>query len=233
MLITSWKVRAGMPAALVLFLLAGPTFAQSVIAPPLTKGGEPVAPPPRGGAGGGGGGGGGGGANQAPVISSISAVQVAGRKFRIYGKVTDDTPATCGVVLSGAASGVVLCDASGNFDGIFDVETPGAATAVAGDGQLNSAPVNLMLGNAAPTITVRAVHGANDTVTFSGTVGDEVPAGLVVTLAGGPGVAGTSAIVLADGTWSVPVTLASGATGTVTATVTDWYGLTGSASTTY
>src|SRR5438067_12876340 len=155
MSITCWKMRAGAPVALALFLLAVPAAVAQDSGGGLVP---PISPPPSGG-GSGGGGPGGGGLNLAPVISSISSAQVAGRKFRIYGKVTDDTPASCGVVLSGAASGVVLCDASGNFDGVFDVETPGAATAVAGDGQLSSAPVNLNLANAAPTITLRITRG--------------------------------------------------------------------------
>ena len=213
---------AGGPAALVVMLLAVP----SAVAQMSTKGpGLPAPPPPPGS---GQDGGGGGGANVAPTILSISAVQVAGQKFRIYGRVSDDTPASCGVVLSGAASGVVLCDASGNFDGVFDVATPGVATAVAGDGQLQSAPANVNLGNAAPTISMTITHGPDGSVTFSGTVGDEVPAGLVVTLTGGAGVSG-SAIVLASGAWSTTMTLPPGATGTATAKVTDWYGLTATA----
>jgi hypothetical protein len=218
----SRKVRAGGLAALVVVLMAAPSaLAQgSINGPPL----PPPPPVPRGG--------GFGTVNTAPVISSITAVQVAGQKFHIYGKVTDDTPGSCGVVVSGAASGVVLCDASGNFDGVFDVTTPGAATAVAGDGQLQSAPVNLNLGNAAPTISMTITHGANGVLTISGHVGDEVPAGLVVTFTGNNGISG-SAIVLADGSWSSTATVPDGATGTVTANVSDWYGLTGTATATY
>jgi hypothetical protein len=60
-----------------------------------------------------------------------------------------------------------------------------------------------------------------------------VPAGLVVTLSGTRAVNGKTAIVLADGSWSVTVTVFSGSHGNVTAKVTDWYGLTGQASTSY
>lgn len=87
-------------------------------------------------------------------------------------------------------------------------------------------------GNVAPTITMTITHGPNGIVTFSGKVTDEMPAGLVVILTGGPGVSG-SAIVLADGTWSTTLVLSEGATGTATATVTDWGGLTGTATGTY
>lgn len=208
---SSWKVRTGSAAALVSLLLAA--------APATAQGRPPV--------------GGGGGYNPPPVIASITAVQVANKKFRIYGTVTDNTPGTCGVVMSGAASGVVLCNALGQFDGVFDVPTLGAATAVAGDGQSSSQPSNLNLGNGPPTTTHSAVHGENGAITFSGQVMDEAPGGLVVTITGGPGLAGTSAIVLANGSWSVTVTLPLGSTGTATATVTDWYGLTGTRSTPY
>jgi hypothetical protein len=80
---------------------------------------------------------------------------------------------------------------------------------------------------AGPTITMTITHGPNGAVIFSGTVSAAAPAGLVVTLSGGPGVSG-SAIVLADGTWSITLTLPPGATGTATATVTDVGGRTGS-----
>lgn len=219
----SWysrRVRAGGLAALVVVLLAAPSA--------FAKGPPPPPPPPPPVVGGGGGGLG----NTAPVIASITAVQVAGQKFHIYGRVADDTPASCGVVLTGAASGVVLCDASGNFDGVFDVPTPGAATAVAGDGQLQSAPVNLNLGNIAPVISMTITHGANGALTISGQVGDEVPAGLVVTFTGNNGISG-SAIVLANGSWSATATVPDGATGSVTATVTDWYGLKGTTTANY
>jgi hypothetical protein len=176
------------------------------------------------------GGGSGSSGNQAPVIVSLTAVQVPGKKFRISGRVADETPASCGVVISGAASGVTLCDANGNFDAIYDVATPGDITAIAGDGQLSSTPVGLTLGNAAPTTTIRAVRSGGQW-TFSGTVTDEAPAGLTVTLSGAPGLNGRTATVAADGTWSITLILFSQAQGIANATVTDWYGLTGRAST--
>jgi len=202
MSIASWKVRAALPVALAL-AWAG-----------LSVRGDD------------------GGTNNPPVIASITAVQVAGQKFRIYGTVTDEAPGGCTVILSGAANQYVSCDASGNFDGIFDVPTPGAATAVAGDGVQGSQPVNLNLTNAAPTMLVQAATRGN-TLVVNGQVTDEVPAGLVVTLSGSRAVNGKTAIVLADGSWSVSVSILSGTHGTVTAKVTDWYGLTGQASNSY
>ena len=204
MSLASWKVRAGLSAGLLIVMLG------ASLAPADTVGGV----------------------NKAPVILSLTAVQVAGQKYRISGTVADETPASCGVVITGAASGVALCDAQGNFDAVFDVAAPGAITAVAGDGQLSSAPVGLTLTNAAPTTTIQ-VRRVENILRFSGTVTDEVPAGLTVTLSGATWLNGTSATVTANGTWSVSVSSRPGSAGTATATVTDWYGLTGSASTAY
>jgi len=164
--------------------------------------------------------------NGAPVITSISARQVPGQKFRIWGHVSDETPANCGVVVTGAANGVAMCNSNGDFDGIFDVATPGNATATPGDGVQSGQSRTVALTNVAPTVTVTAVQGANNTWTFRGTVGDEAPEGLIVTLSGSSGLNGTTATVPAGGGWTVTVTLPAGASGMVTATVTDWYGLT-------
>jgi len=175
-----------------------------------------------------------GGGNNPPVLLSLAAQQVAGQRFRIYGRVADETPASCGVVITGAANGVALCDAAGNFDAIFNVPAPGMINAVVGDGQLQSGTSMLALTNGAPTVGgFIAVQGAGNTWTFSGTVGDEAQDGLTVTLSGPAGVSGASATVQANGSWSVTLTLPEGTGGNVTATVTDWYGLTGAAYTTF
>jgi hypothetical protein len=145
--------------------------------------------------------------------------------------VDDDTPATCGVVITGAANGVAMCDANGNFDAVYDVPTPGAITAVPGDGTQSGDPVTAVLANAPPTVSVMAVQGPGNTWTFSGSVGDECPEGLTVTLSGPAGVNGATATVGAGGSWSVTVTVGPGAYGWVTATCTDWYSETGSGQT--
>src|SRR5918993_637795 len=130
MSIASWKVRAGLPVALVLVLACAP--AQAQVSGGMTDGMSATVP------------------NAKPAISSITTVQVPGQKFRIYGTVTD-----------------------------------------------------------------------------------EAPAGLVVTLSGARAVNGLTAIVLANGTWSTVANIPTGNHGTITAKVTDWYGLTGSRSAAY
>jgi hypothetical protein len=203
----AWKVRAALAAGLVAVLgFTAPASAQfgGLEGDPITVG---------------------------PSITSLSAVQVPGRKFRISGHVFGGTPGRVGVVITGAANGVAMCNGNGDFDAIYDVPTPGAITAVAGDGTNQSAPVNASLVNNAPTVEVIAVQGPGNTWTFSGSVGDECPAGLTVSLGGPAGVNGASATVGEDGSWSVTVTVAPGTSGLVTATVADWYDLTGSGQT--
>jgi hypothetical protein len=162
------------------------------------------------------------------MIISLNAEQLPGKKFRIFGTVADNTPQSCSVAITGAATGSAGCDASGNFSKVFDVAAPGRITAIATDGTFLSDSAIHDLTNVAPTINdFIAVGGPNNTWTFSGTVGDEAAMGLTVTLSGPPGVQGASALVQANGTWSITLTLAPGTGGMVTATVTDWYGLTG------
>lgn len=203
MFIASWKVRAGLPVALVFGLACAPAFGQEL------------------------------GGNTKPVIASITAVQVPGQKFRISGTVTDDTPGSCSVTIIGSANGTVACNATGQFSAIFDVPLLGSSTATASDGAQNSDTVSLTVTNAAPSTTCQPVVGPGNILTISGHVTDEAPAGLTVILSGSRGVNGLSAIVLANGNWSVSTSIPPGSHGTVTATVTDWYGLNGSGSGTY
>jgi len=211
------KLRAGVPAAALMLLVLG-TQRSLASPPPPTQPPPPVpivvAP--------------GGLISTPPILLSLSSQQVPGQKFRIYGRVADANPANCGVVITGAATGVATCDANGYFDAIFNVATPGAIQAVVGNGQAQSAPSAGMLTNAGPAVAgLTAVQGAGNTWTFSGTVTDEAPAGLTVTLTGPPGVNGATATVGANGSWSVTLTLPEGTSGNLTATVTDWYGLQG------
>lgn len=221
MLLASRKACALIGGAVLIVGFATPGHAQ--YAPPASTPSSPPpgsfgAPPPP--------------ANNPPMIVSLQQQQIAGQRYRIFGRVADETPQSCGVVISGAASGVVLCDASGNFDGVFSVATPGQIQAVAGDGSAQSGQSVLNLTNDAPTVgNFIAVQGPNNAWTFSGTVTDEAPGGLTVTLAGPTGVQGASAVVQVNGNWSITLSLAPGTSGTVTATVSDWYGRTGSATT--
>jgi hypothetical protein len=197
-------VRAGVPVALLLAWACAPAQADTI-------GGLP------------------------PVITGLSATQVPGQKFTISGRVADNNPGSCTVTISGVASGTTTCDAQGDFSVTLAVPTLGNISVVASDGTLNSTAAGLNLINGAPGITMQAVRNGAQ-VTFSGSVADEAPAGLTVTLSGTRAVNGRTATVAADGSWSITVTILAGnggSGGNVTATVTDWYGQTGQAYTSY
>jgi len=208
MTIATWKVRAGFAAA-VLCVLA---FADTALA--QSGGGGGMGPPLP---------------NGPPMIVGLQSMQVPGAKFTISGRVADETPGSCTVTFTGAANATALCDSGGNFSVTVNVPVLGLVTVVASDGQLSSDPAAFNLANAAPTTTVTAIHGFGNNWTIGGTVGDEAPLGLTVTLSGHPAVRGRTATVLANGNWSITVTMTS--FGIVNASVTDWYGLTGTAST--
>ena len=78
-------------SALLLFAFTSSSNAQFPPSPTPIGGGSKLPPPI-------------GGENNAPVIISLQQQQVAGQKFRIFGSVADETPQSCGVVISGAAS---------------------------------------------------------------------------------------------------------------------------------
>jgi hypothetical protein len=216
---TSWMLRAALASGLAVLLAHAPIASAQ---PGNGLGGTDnggAANPPR-----------------APSITSINTQQVPGQKFRVYGRVDDDTPGTCGVEIRDAATdipmGIAMCDAHGNFDYTVNVPVvPVSIKAIPGDGSQSGPPVVRNLANNAPSVTVSAVQGPNNTWNFRGNVGDECPEGMIVTLAGPAGVNGVTATVLANGAYSVTVTLSPNASGQVTATTTDWYGQTGSGST--
>src|SRR5262245_51410159 len=81
MFLPQWRGRAGTTAAALLFVLSLCPSAPAQLPPPAGKGI-------------------GSNANNPPVIISLDATQVAGRKFRIFGRVADETPGNCGVVIS-------------------------------------------------------------------------------------------------------------------------------------
>jgi hypothetical protein len=83
--------------------------------------------------------------------------------------------------------------------------------------------------NQPPQISVSAVPQGPGLWKISGTVTDETPSGLIVNVSG-PGFANTFTTTVAGGAYSIVVQTVG--SGTVTVTVTDPGGLTGTASTT-
>ena len=165
--------------------------------------------------------------NPPPVITTLTFQQVSGRQFKLTGAVTDNTPGPFAMTFTGAVAGTANSANDGTFSYTGPVATLGAATAVAQDSLLaNSNPVSVTLTNNPPRLIGVAVTalGSNQ-YRFDGRVDDEAPAGLTVTFAGLPSLAGQSANVSANGFFSFSATLQSGETGTATVAVTDWYGL--------
>ncbi len=205
--------RSGGLVALLLLVAAGDLAAQ----------GPPPRRPPVGG----------GNLNNPPAVTTLSVAQLPNKQFQISGTVTDETPGGCTVTISGAASGTVSVASNGQFSGTFNVPSLGAISAVANDGTQNGSASTTNLTNAAPTITgLAAVAGNNNSWTISGTVSDEAAYGLTVTLTGLPN--GTEVATCgAGGSFSITVTIPANTSGQVTATVTDWYGSSGSANTNF
>lgn len=174
-------------------------------------------------------------ANRPPTISNVAAYQVANKQFRVTGFVGDENAGGCSVIFSGAASGTFGVGGNGNFDVTVSVPSLGTLTVQAFDGVQNGGSTSVSLANSPPTVSsFIAVAGDNNEWTFSGTVSDEAPAGLTVTLTGLPtGFNGSTATCGANGTFSVTLTLPANSAGQASADVTDWYGSTGSASTSY
>lgn len=173
--------------------------------------------------------------NGEPTVLSATATQYPGRAFIISG--TIDEPVLLTFERFASISGMIqvgaLTNTAGEFLKVSNVANTGwiKITPFVGviifDNRKNNAPAYMLeLENDAPQMLgLNAVEVATNTWTFSGTVVDELPAGLGVSLSGPPGIQGASATVNSDGSWSVTVTVAAGTMGDVTATVTDWFGL--------
>jgi hypothetical protein len=84
--------------------------------------------------------------------------------------------------------------------------------------------INVMAGNVAPVINDFVyAHAGADAYTFQGTVIDENPDGMVITFGGI--LAGETALVQADGSFSITRIITPGTVGDVTAITTDDGGL--------
>lgn len=174
------------------------------------------------------------GANKAPAVTGFTAYQVANKKFVVSGQVADERPGNCKVTIGGVgAGGPFQVSATGTFNGTVTVQNVGQLTATPNDGILTGAPFPYTLQNTAPTISVTAIAGDGGSWTFSGNVADEAPGGLTVVLTGFPEGVTQNVTVAANGTFSVTVTPPLNSSATITATVTDWFGATGSAATLY
>jgi hypothetical protein len=147
------------------------------------------------------------------------------RQVTLSGMVTDAQPGGLTVAFSGVVSGTTTTKADGSYSVTLTATALGSITATTQDvWGLNSAAATVMVSNSAPTITLSASQ-VGSIWTFSGRVSDEYAAGLVVTFSGPSDINGKTATVQSDGTFSLTLTLSSSDTGWITASVTDWWGL--------
>lgn len=161
---------------------------------------------------------------QAAPVLTLQIEMLQGRFVRLFGTVIADDPASCWVFFSGAYSGSTNPDASGNFSIEVEADYLGQIDGVAFTGMgipSNGAAVEAT--SSVPIIeTFTGVQESGNYWTFSGTILDESPADGVVYFGGI--LSGYSAMVQADGTFTLCVELEEGAQGLATAMAMDaWW----------
>jgi hypothetical protein len=140
----------------------------------------------------------------------------------------DSSPTAAVVYFGGVATGSVTPDASGHFQLQENISQLGTAFATVKDpGGSMSNPAQATVSDPGISISVSAAQGPNRTVTVTGQVSCNSPAGLTVTLSG---VVSGSVTSSANGTFSYTGT--ASALGQIQATVADVWGVTASSSTT-
>ncbi|HEV3238132.1 MAG TPA: hypothetical protein VGZ25_14175 [Gemmataceae bacterium] len=163
----------------------------------------------------------------APPQITLTLTYGTGHQLILSGTVTDNYPGGLKVNITGVVPpSTATTDASGNFNITLSAYRLGDVTATTTDswGQVsNTAKVTAT--NTAPVISnLWATAGNYDTWTITGKVTDEHAAGLTVTFWGLPAVAGKTAIVQADGTFTLSVVIPSNQSGYIYAQTTDWWG---------
>lgn len=164
--------------------------------------------------------------NLAPTIS-FQVLQSGPAQFRITGTVADEDPQLSTVFISGAGSGNVTPNANGAFSFTFNSSVLGTVQALATDSLgLSSGTTSAPLVNQAPVITSFTATREGSYWVLSGTVADEVPAGLVVRFQSTiPIINGATAVVQSNGSFSRAFLFKLGQLGgLVSASTIDWFG---------
>jgi hypothetical protein len=149
------------------------------------------------------------------------------KQVTLKGMVVDAQPGGMLVKFSGVATGCVTTNADGSFSKTLTATSLGTITATTADvWGLSSAATSVTVANTAPKITLFANDVSGNTWEFSGKVTDEYAPGLIVTFSSSiPELNDKTAVVQADGSFTLAVTLQPGESGWVYATVTDWWGV--------
>jgi hypothetical protein len=157
------------------------------------------------------------------------------RHVSLTGTVTDIDPGGRPVSFAGKVTGSATTNSNGSYSYATTATGLGTVTATVTDlwGQTGTATVTLAM--APPTVYgFTAQRGLGSMWTFSGDVADpQLAYGMPVSFSGLPEFnSSTNTTVAADDTFTEAVALASGHNAVVTVTVTDWWGQTGTATTT-
>ncbi len=146
------------------------------------------------------------------------------RQVQLIGSVNDERPSSVTVTFGGQMTGAIHPDSNGYFSYTAVAGGLGTVTAVATDDEsLTSNTATADISSNAPSVSLMVQPLGGRHVRITGTVQDESPGGLTVTLGGV--VSGTTT-TWSDGHFSVD--LDATALGTVTAVVSDAWGLTSS-----
>jgi hypothetical protein len=158
----------------------------------------------------------------APVITSFSVTVLQNKMVTLQGTLTDTDPSTTWVSLGGNVNGSVEADVNGNFSTTLTASALGTVTALATDSAgLTSSQSTATIAVAPPQITLTLTYGTGHQLLLSGTVTDNSPNGLKVTITGivPPGSAATT-----DGLGNYSTTLTAMRLGDVSATTVDCWG---------
>ena len=163
----------------------------------------------------------------APPSISLSVSYGSQRTVTLSGQVTDVDAGGLTVTFTGMVTGSTVTNPDGTFSATFTATGLGEVDASTTDSQgLESNVATVTLTSNPPVITnFMATAGQAGVWTFTGTVTDESPAGLVVTFGGLPSLANQMATVQSNGSFELSVVLQAGEEGTATAVTTDWWGL--------
>jgi len=163
----------------------------------------------------------------APSIT-LSVSQDGNHTVTVSGQVTSQAPGGLTVTLSGVVEGTATTSPTGAFSYTGTASNLGQIYAQVADVWGMTGYGSIEFTNTPPSISgfMANLNSSTDAWTFSGQVCDEYAAGLTVTLSNIPGEGNITVTGGSQGFFTYTTILPAGASGTVTATVTDWWGAT-------
>lgn len=167
-----------------------------------------------------------------PPSVNMTLTMDYGRVVTVAGQVSGPDATSDSVSISGAISGSAAPAADGGFTVTSEASQLGDIQAVVQDvwGQV-SAPATVTITNRAPAIQNLSVQASHDNYwNVTGSVDDESPAGLTVSLSGPASLSNASVTVGSDGYFSIDFQLDEGEQASVSASVEDWWGALGEGS---